>query len=239
MVATNQDLGQINAESFLGVVHDAGMAPVGYFYLTGSVSDTEVVTVADESSTARTYEFDTDSTITGDVTVDVSGDATADAAITALVSAVNGDSARVVNAVAMAGNSDTTAGCVLVGRAQTSTNFAITTDAANGVVSAATMTGGADIQDRREFHGQYTVTSADVTMWARTGANEVPIAGVPTSTQPTLTSLLLQDSSGTVASPATVVAKWTQVNSAFYTLIIEDPSAVLANTDTIQWKAMV
>ena len=38
---------------------DVGRAMVGYFYCTGNVADTELVTI-----NARTYEFDTNSTST-------------------------------------------------------------------------------------------------------------------------------------------------------------------------------
>ena len=64
----------------------------------GDVSDGDIVTIG-----TRVYEFDT-MTNPGDITagrvrVDVSGDATASAAVTALVTAINGDTSAVVTAV--------------------------------------------------------------------------------------------------------------------------------------------
>jgi len=206
--------------------------PIGYFYLTGVAADTELVTLGN-----IVHEFDTDSTYTaGRVQVDINADQTADAAITALVAAANATSLRKVDLVAMAGNSDTTAGCVILGKYKSMANQAITTTCANGVVSAATTTGAKTTAGAPTiWSGQYTVTAADVLTFARTGGNEVPIAGITTTGTPKIVSVSLSDTNGILASEATMGSKLTQVNSNFWALIIEDASALAAATDVISY----
>jgi hypothetical protein len=213
---------------------DLGRACVGYFYLTGAAGDTELVTI-----NSRTYEFDTNATSTGDVAVDISGDATADAAITALVTAINADVSAVVEAVAWAGNNDTTAGVSLIANTAQATNYTLTTDAANGVVSAATLAGAAVIANRDLWAFSYTVTSADVTAWARSGGNEVAIAGVTSTTAPTIVGFLIRDSSNVCKSPANLTLKATQANSNFYALIVEDGITLLAASDVITCAVVI
>lgn len=212
-----------------------GQPGVGYFYLTGAVSDTELVTL-----NGRTYEFDTDATSTGDVAVDVSGDQTADAAITALVAAINGDSSREFDAVAMAGNADTSAGCLLVATAADATNRTIATDAANGVVSAAAVTGEAAAANTSLWAYEYTVTSADVTELARTGGNSVAVMAVNSTTQPKLVGLTVRTSAGAMVVPvATLVWTWAQANSNFWVLAVDDGAASLTAGDIIGVAAVV
>lgn len=213
---------------------DLGRACVGYFYLTGVASDTETVTI-----NSRVYEFDTNASITGNVTVDISGDATADAACTALAAAINGDSSRVVDAVVWNGNNDTTAGVTLIAKTAQATNYTLAKSAANGTVSAATLVGAAAIANRDEWAFSYTVTAADVTALARSGGNEVVIAGLTSTSSPTVSGFLIRDSSSDVICPVSVRVKVTQANSNFYAVIVEDGNAILAATDVITVRGTV
>lgn len=214
---------------------DEGQAPVGFFYLTGAAGDTELVTI-----NSRTYEFDDDATSTGDVDVDISADATADAACTALAAAINGDASRDVDAVVMAGNADTNAGVMLVGKAAGATNFTLTTDAANGVVSAATLTGASAAAVNSMWSHEYTVTAADVTQLATTGGNSVPILGVSSTTQPKICGLTMRTSAGAMVVPvATLVWTWLQANSNFWVLVVDDSAGTLASGDVIGVTAVV
>lgn len=208
---------------------DIGRLPIGYFYLTAAVSDTETVTI-----NGRSYEFDNDSTSTGDVAVDVTGDLTADNACTALAAAINADGSATVEAVVMAGNADTNAGVMLVGTAASASNQTLATDCAAGVVSAANTTNAAALTNRDLFFQEYAVTTADVTQLATTGGNSIIVAGVPTTTAPTLLNVFVRTSAGAckplVATLSFIVL---QVNSNFYCVTCDDGAATLANGDTI------
>lgn len=208
---------------------DDGYPAIGWVYLTGSASDTETVTL-----NSRAYEFDTDSSITGDVAVDISGDATADAAITALVAAINADASRDFEAVAWGGNSDTTAGCSLIEKVTGGSNLTIATDAANGVVSAANSTNAAAISPVNAWLVNYTVTAADVTALARTGGNSVVIGGVTSSTAPVFILGQIVTTAGALVVPvATLVFVTAQVNSNRYLVHVDDGAATLAAGDVI------
>lgn len=209
---------------------DQGRACVGYFYCTGAVADTELVTI-----NGRTHEFDNDSTFTGDVQVDVTGDLSADAACIALAAAINADASRSVDAVVMAGNNDTTAGCMFVAKVVGATNFTTTTDVTNGgVVSAATMLGAAAVADVKTHYFTYAATAADVTLWALVGGDSVPIAGVVSTTQPVLRSVLVQLAAGGWVVPVvTVVFTWLQANTNFWILVVDDSAATITALDTI------
>lgn len=216
---------------------DLGRACIGYVYCTGAAADTELVTI-----NGRTYEFDTDSTSTGDVAVDISGDATADAAMTALAAAINGDGSAVVEAKVMVGNADTGAGVYLVANTAQATNYTLTTDITNGgTASAATLAGAAAVAQRDFWFDEYTVTAADVTLLALAAANEIPIAAVTSTTQPKLCGLTVRTSAGAFKAyeVATTTAIWNQVNSNFWVLVVNDGAALLASGDVIGWSAGV
>jgi hypothetical protein len=212
---------------------DAGRAPVGYVYFTGVAADADTVTI-----NSRVYEFDDDASTTGDVDVDITGDATADAACTALAAAINADESRDVDAVVWAGNDDTSAGVTLIGTAAGSTNFTLAKSATNGVVSAANLTGAAVAAQKTLWAGTYTVTAADVTALALGGGDEVAIAGITSTSAPTLVSALCLQS-GAVVALTGVIFKFTQANSNLYALIVEDGSAALTAGDVISFAAVV
>jgi hypothetical protein len=213
---------------------DQGRVCVGYFYLTASAADTETVTI-----NSRVYEFDTDSTTTGDVDVDINADQTADAACTALVTAVNADAARVVDAVAMAGNHDGNAGVMLVAKAVGATNYTLATTAGNGVVSAAALTGAKAVADTLLYPFTYTVTAADVTLLADANADSVAVAGFASTTEPTLNSLVITTSGGWTVPVVTTVFTWLQANSNFWILVVDDSAATLTAGDVIAGIATV
>jgi hypothetical protein len=211
-----------------------GLCDVGYFYQTGVAADTETVTI-----NGRVYEFDTDSSTTGDVDVDINADQTADASITALVAAVNGDGSRTVDAVAMAGNADTNAGAMLNSISK-GANITLATDVTNGVVSAAALTGTAVTTSLRLSEFSYTVTAADVTQLATTGGNSICIAGFPVTSEPTLVSVLVKSATGGWVVPVlTVLFAFRQTNSNFYVLEVDDSAATLTATDVITGIASV
>ena len=211
-----------------------GRAAVGYYYTTGVVADTNIVTIG-----TRVYEFDTAAApgaiTAGRVRVDVNNpaDVTADAAITALVTAINGDVLSPVDAIAWIDNSDVTAGCTLVARTEDNLNHALAQATANGVVSGATLQGGAVPAAHGIGGGTYGVTAADVTALALAAGNEVVIGALTTTRQPTITSLLCQTAAGVVKALATVTFTVRQVNGNFWALTVEDGAAVLANGDII------
>jgi len=104
---------------------------------TGSVSDTETITIG-----ADVYEFDTGGGVTeGHIAVDVSGGATAPAAVTALVSAITASATEPVSAVD--GEGDTvvvtadvagiTAESILVSKSCTNASWGADTHLENGV----------------------------------------------------------------------------------------------------------
>ncbi len=211
-------------------LEDEGHGAIGYVYCTGAVADTELVTID-----GRTYEFDNDSTNTGDVPVDVTGDLTADAAMIALAAAINGDGSRTVDAVVMAGNSDTTAGVLLIARVVGASNFSLTTDITNGgVVSAANLTGAAAAASKDVTFKEYTITAADVTLLALTGGNSVVIAGVISTSQPVLHSFLVATSAGAIVpTVATMGLTWLQLNTNYWVLILDSSVASFTTGDTI------
>lgn len=205
-----------------------GECDVGYIYFDDVGNDTGTVTID-----GRVYELDTDSDTTGDVDVDISADQTADATCTALVSAINGDSARTVDAVAMAGNADTNAGVMLIARSP-GEEITLATDATNGTVSAAALTGAKTETSLRLQPFKYTVTAADVTQLATTGGNSIAIAGFPSDVAPLLPSVLVRGSAGAWVVPvATVLFAFRQVNSNFFVLEVDDGAATLSADDII------
>jgi hypothetical protein len=212
-----------------GDVWNLGGPPVAYFYLTGVAADAESVVI-----NSRDYEFDTGGGITGDVTVNITADQTADAACTALASAINGDGSRDMDAVVMVDNADGNAGIMLVGKAVGSTNFTITTDAVNGIVSAATCQGAAAVANVVPHYKTYTVTAADVTLLADGDADSVVVAGFASTTQPTLRSVFVVDGSGVVQNIDGCAFTWLQANSNYYILAVDDAAADLANGDVMQ-----
>ncbi len=213
---------------------DIGRTCAGYFYLTGVVADTQTVVVQ-----GRTYEFDTNAAITGDVLVDVTADQTADAAITALVAAINADAARPADAVAWAGNSDVSAGCSFTTLAVGGVNVTLVETCVNGLVGATPAVGARNIADRDLIWGQYTITAQDVTTLALAGGNSVPIGGLPTTAAAILVGLTVHTAAGAMKSPATLVFTQQQANVNYLMLTVEDGAAVLADGDRINFALIV
>lgn len=96
--ARKRDWWFLEAEEFFATAneqwdYDMRIMYKGAVTFTGAVSDADTVTI-----NSRVYEFDTDSSITGDVTVDVSSSTALDDAADALVSAINSDSSTEVYA---------------------------------------------------------------------------------------------------------------------------------------------
>jgi len=217
------------------VLEDLGSAAVGYFYLDGVAVDTKVLTI-----NGRSYQtLMTATTLTGDVRVSMQADATADAVCTLLAAGINADASASVDAIVMPGNSDTTAGIMLVAKAVGATNFTLVTDQTNGTVSAAAMTGARPIEHRESLIGQYTWTAADAATCALTGANSVPIAGIPCTGTPMLVGVFVKlTGGGWVVPVATVLFTLAQVNSNFYVLYVDDAAATLTAADVISYHVI-
>ncbi len=213
---------------------DCARSAVGYFYLTGAAADTETVVIQ-----GRTYEFDTNAAITGDVTVDITADQTADAAITALVAAINADGTRTVDAIAWAGNSDVSSGCSFIHATGGAVNPTLVETCGNGTVSAAACVGAAALANRDLWAFSYTVTAQDVTTLALAAGNSVIIAGFPTTVAPTLAGLVCRTAAGVVKSLATVQFVLAQVNANFIALTVDDGAAVLATGDVIGFTLLL
>ena len=211
-------------------LENEGLLAVGYYYLTGVAQDTEIVTII-----ARTYQFENGTPSVSDVAVDITGDQTADAACTALAAAINADVNRTVDAVVMAGNADTNAGIMLISHAADGVNFAIATDCANGVVSAAAAVGGAVANNYTVAAGQYTITAADVTQLALVGGNSIVIGGFPSVTPPGIMNVFCTTAAGAIKSLATVEVTQLQPGANFWALALDDPGAVLVATDIVSW----
>jgi hypothetical protein len=134
-----------NASGQVAITYDNSRttAATGSLTFTGSVSDGETVTIG-----GRVYEFDTaanpGSITAGRVRVNVNGGATASAAVTALVTAITGDSSAVVTAVDDTGDVVTvTAKTTYSGAAG---NLIATTETcANASWGDVTLSGGADV----------------------------------------------------------------------------------------------
>lgn len=215
-------------------IFDPGALAVGWFYLSGVTVNAKLLTI-----NGRVYESSTDGAIaaSSDVEVDTSADQTADAAITAYVAAINADTDGDVWALAWSGNSDTSAGMTLLARDSTGTNYSLTTNETNGVVSAAAFVGADKPTARAVRFGTYTVTAADVTALALGGGNEVVVAGFPSTATPQLVAkpCVLSSAGVVIADNAVVTYRLRQVNSAFYVLVVDDSGPVLSAGDVISF----
>lgn len=211
-----------------------GSVGVGYIYATGVAINAETVSIH-----GRNYEFDTaaapGSVVAGNIRVDVNADQTADYACDALVAAINADTGGSVYALAWAGNSDVSAGVTLLARTAQTTNYALVEATTNFQVSAALMT-GAGMPALHGLHGaRYTVTARDVLAWALAGGDEVVIGCAATSLVPFVGVASCFTAGGAVKDLATVIVGLRQVNVGYYAITVEDPGAVLADTDIIAY----
>ena len=126
---------------------------VGYVRFSGVTADGETVTI-----NGRVYEFDTGGAVApGSVLVDISGGNSATQSATALAAAITGDAGAVVDALV-----DTLGRTVLLVGKSATTAFTLAETLGNGVVSGATMPGGAAADDRYRVFGSYNVAAAEV-----------------------------------------------------------------------------
>lgn len=215
----------LDADLSSKLLKDLGAECVGYLDLTGVTSDTETVTI-----NGRVYEFDTDSTITGDVDVDVSGGASATQSATALAAAINGDASRDVDAIDVGDGT-----VLLVAQTAGATDFALATTCANGVVSAATCVGAAAAAVKSAHHFRRTLTAQDVT--TTTDADGViPVGAIALDSAPSLFVVQVRDSNGVLKACANVQWSWQQANSNYYLLqALETQAAAtdFAASDTV------
>lgn len=112
----------------------AATAATGTITLDGDVADGETVTIG-----TRVYEFDTNSSITGDVAVDVSGGVDKATAQAALLAAVNGDGSAVASLGAFAADAST----VTADTVGTGGNSIATTETGTNIAFAGATLGGA------------------------------------------------------------------------------------------------
>lgn len=149
----------------------------------------------------------------------------------------------VVNAGTVARAIDVGGDCVaLMARLTTQTDAVMTLAESSAgvrtVVSGATLLGRSVPAERTQISGSYSVIAADVTSWAAAAANEVSIAGFPSTTEPTLLSVVVRSAAGVCKNLATVGARFVQSGANEWALVILDPVAVLAATDVITFLGM-
>lgn len=210
----------------ISTVKDNGSQAVGYFDITGITADTQSVDIG-----GRTYEFDTDSSITGDVAVDISGGASATDSATALAAAINGDSERTVDAI---DNGDGTV--LLVRSSEDATMPALdASGAANVVASGAAMVLGAAEAITIQHKAVRTITAQDVTTTTDTNGS-VPVAAIPATSAPSAYLVQVRDSNGTLKAMANTRFSWVQANSNYYVLKAletQNGSTDFAASDTV------
>ena len=184
----------------------------------------------------RDYEFDTNATPLdggGDVTVDVNGGATPAQSVTALVAAVNADAGyTAVDLINMG-----VVAAIVAAADGVAGNLALAeTMGAEGVVSAALMTGGEEQDDILLERISYTVTAQDVTTWTDVGCLGIPIAAVDLGVA--VANLgpygFTVTRAGVFVSPNTLELTFVTVSGTKAVLRLDDPAAVLAAGDVIR-----
>ena len=148
----------------------------------------------------------------------------------ALVTAINADASRSVDAYN--GGTDTVE---LVAKTAGATNFTLAETLGNGVVSAAAMTDAAIAAYRNEYSIEYTVTAADVTVSTDTNGT-ILVAGIPSTTAPAVWMVQVRSSAGALKAVANCLFVWRQLNTNFYGLELKESqngATNLATNDTI------
>jgi len=208
------------------IVKDNGSQAVGYFDFTGTTSDTEVLDI-----NGRTYEFDTNGAITGDVAVDVSGGASATQSATAFVAALNADASRTVDGIDVGDGT-----VILVRRTEDATMPTLdASGAANVVASGAALVVGATEAVKTSHRFVRAITAQDVT--TTTGTNGViPIGAIPSTSVPSVFLVQVRSANGVIKACANVRWSWAQANSNFMVLqALETQAAAtdFASGDTV------
>jgi len=207
----------------------------GYFRLTGNATAAETLTIG-----GRVYVY-TAGAGTGDPLEILPGGAgpwAAAASITAAIATINADATREANVVAGAD------GTSLMTASHLATDIALDTTCVNGLFSVGagptTTTGATVAADRTTGKQNYTVLADNVTKWAIGATEEVCIATLPDlGSAWRLANFMIHDANGLFKSIATTGHRFVQANADEYVLLIRDPGAVMAATDTIRWEAVI
>lgn len=207
---------------------------IGYVLITGAgTADGDQIAI-----NGITHEFDTDaSTVAPVIRVDISGGASAAQSTTALVAAVNGNAARVVDALDIGGN------CVALVSLLGGTvgNYTLTNavDAGGTIaVAGANLVGGVDESRFSLMFDQYTVTAQDVTTLAVTlGTSEIPIGAFAGTTAPEIYGFWCRTAAGAIKDLTDGIIRVAQVNANHFALFYIEPAAgaLLAATDIVSF----
>lgn len=213
---------------------------VGHFRFTGVTVDQDTVTIE-----GRNYEFDVNGVGLdggGDVSCDVTLGASAAQSAAALVAAINGDGARVVDALAVGGSLDVVA-LIALNEGDTPS---LVSGFANCTVSAANMVGGSqDGFPNSDFVVENKViTAEDVLCVAPPGGQDgaIPVLGIGSTTEPTLLSMVWDDAGvqKDVSEMTNGTFTWAQVNTNYWALMFDDGAgADVAANDELHFICLV
>jgi len=201
------------------IVYHEGAPPVAVVDHTGECADAETVTVS-----GRVYEYDTDSSITGDVDVDISGGSTATDCATALIAAINGDGSATVEAA------DFSNGTVALVALSAASSITLAETLTNGIISTTSGFGGAAAGRKRAYGCTHTVSANEVTTTTdQNGA--IAVCGLTLTSSPTVYVVDIRDSNGVESACATCQFSWSQINSDQYVLkLVETQNGATALT---------
>lgn len=208
------------------IVKDIGAPGVATLSVSGNVTALETIVLG-----AQTYTFRAAASGTPDLDIlpGGAGPWAAGVAITAAVAAINANVSRQFNALDVGGDA-----IAFVERAVGGAALATTTTLVNGLFSTATSVGYEAAAVVSRTSGIYRVRANDVTAWL--ASDEVVIGGIASTTQPTRFTIQARASyDPTVAaayrSVATLVSRVAQANANYWSLLVQDPGAVLSAGD--------
>ena len=214
-----------------------GRLSTGYGVWTDIVSNGELFVAG-----GLTFEFRTGGSASGsNVTVSVASDQSADAAVTALVTAMNAQDDCQCMAMAHPLNDDYRSQILLVGKRFTNGDWPLSTTCANGYVSANSSNSGKPPSAPRVpllLIDTYSVQVRDIGAMAGASGRSMVLAGIPTSSTPTLVSWLVRrlgDDDGGIVSHAAIAPLLVQVNSTNWILSVTDSASQFQAGDLISF----
>ena len=218
--------GELNA-SQIGI-GTGPRASVGYIYQeNGQISVSgDIYTI-----NGRTYELHAAGPTGSDVDVVVPDGSNPAVVGAALVAAINNDGSRTVDALLLSTD--------IVGLISLTDLAPTLSETANkGEVSGAAMVGNED-GDGSLIYGTYEITAADVTALAfGVQDGSIPILGVRSTVEPLLMSMIVDDGGvqksigdllDTAQSVPAVTLTWTQFNTNFYALVLDEGASTELN----------
>jgi len=201
---------------------------VTFYFGANDIIDGDALTLG-----TRTYTFRAVGPFTA-TDIDMSGAPpapwTAAASITAAVATINADALGGFNVHDLGGACMGAVLKVVVGGNPVTSAV---TGGGNVIVSAANTQLSALPAVKQRSAGAYLVTVNDITMLAAAG--KVVVASFPSIVNPTFYGVQLL-SSGVFKSVATLGVTAVQIDTGFYSLVLTDPGAVVANGDYILFQ---